>query len=323
MSTSRDVDAREAATMLQAAESVTVLCHVNPDADALGSALGLGISLQRAGTPVQVAFASPAEPTESLSSLPGRELLVAPQDVADKVDLLVAVDCGSLGRLGDLADRAETARETLVIDHHASNTCFGTANLVDATAESTTVLVSAVLDAWGVQLDAPLAHCLYAGLVTDTSSFRRARPETHELAARFIAAGIDPVAVSRPLMDTHPFDWLRMLSDVFGDAVLDPSAAGGRGLAYAVVRCADITGLRPEETESVIDLVATAAEAEVAVVFKQVDRTCWSVSLRAKSEVDVSVVAGALGGGGHRLSAGYTASGTVEEAIAALRIALG
>jgi phosphoesterase RecJ-like protein len=323
MSMPRDVDAHEAAAMLEAASSVTVLCHVNPDADALGSALGIAISLHRAGTPVQVAFATPAEPTESLTSLPGCELLVAPEDVADEVDLLVAVDCGSMGRLGVLRDRAEGAGQTLVIDHHASNTHFGDANFVDTAAESTTVLVSDVLDAWGVPIDETLAHCLYAGLVTDTSSFRRARPHTHELAARFIAAGIDPVAVSRPLMNTHPFGWLGMLSRVLGAAVLDRSAAGGQGLAYAVVRSADAVGLRAEETESVVDLVATASEAEVAAVVKQSGPQCWTVSLRAKSTVDVAVVASKLGGGGHRLAAGYPAAGTVEEVIAALRRALG
>lgn len=323
MTTLRDVDAGEAARMLAAARSVTVLCHVNPDADALGSALGIGISLQRAGTPVQVAFASPAAPAESLTSLPGCELLVAPEDVAHEVDLLVAVDCGSLGRLGALRHCAEGAQDTLVIDHHASNTRFGTANLVDPMAESTTVLVCDVLDAWGVHVDATLAHCLYAGLVTDTSSFRRARAYTHELAARFIDAGINPMAVAAPLMDTHPFGWLGMLSAVLGDAVLDRAAAGGRGLAYAVVRCADTVGLRVEETESVVDLVATASEAEVAAVLKETDRMGWSVSLRAKSGFDVSVVASALGGGGHRRAAGYTAAGTAEEVIRALRTALG
>lgn len=318
-----DVDTPAAAALVRGARSVTVLCHVNPDADALGSALGLGIALRRRGVPVQVAFASPEAPTESLRSLPGQDLLVSADEVAHTVDLLIAVDCASSDRLGGLSQRMTGARCTLVIDHHASNTHFGDANLVDAAAESTTVLVGAVLDAWGVPIDATLAHCLYAGLVTDTSSFRRARPHTHEFAARLLTTGLEPVAVTRPLMDTHPFGWLGMLSTVLGDAVLDRAAAGGRGLAYAVVRCADTLGLRPEEIESVVDLVATAAEAEVAVVFKQTAQGRWSVSLRAKTAVDVSVVATSLGGGGHRLAAGYSTAGSEQEVVAELRSALG
>ncbi|WP_127782381.1 bifunctional oligoribonuclease/PAP phosphatase NrnA [Rhodococcus sp. X156] len=323
MTASSEISASEAATLLGTAEAVTVLCHVNPDADALGSALALGIALRRADIGVQVSFADPAVPSESLRSLPGQDLLVPPTEVDPAPGLLVVVDCGSSGRLGDLRDRVDTAKQTLVIDHHASNTYFGSANLVDPFAESTTVLVADVLAAWGVELDRDLAYCLYAGLVTDTSSFRRARPQTHELASRLIATGLNPVEVVRPLMDTHPFAWLQLLSRVLGSAVLERSAAGGRGLAYAVVPSADIGGLRSEETESIIDLVATASEAEVAAVLKQTSELGWTVSLRAKSEVDVAAAATALGGGGHRLAAGYSAVGTAEEVVAALLAVLG
>jgi phosphoesterase RecJ-like protein len=318
-----ETDARGAAELLEQATSVTVVCHVNPDADALGSALALGTALRRRGTPVQVAFADPAETPESLRTLPGGDLLVAPGEVSHEVDVLVVVDCGSAGRMGALRDRMSGAREVLVVDHHVSNARFGSINLVDGAAESTTVLVCEVLDAWGVPLDRDLAHCLYAGLVTDTASFRWARPATHELAARLLATGIDPVDVSRPLMDTHPFGWLGMLASVLGSAGLHREAAGGLGLAHAVVRCSDREGMRAEETESVVDLVRTASEAEVAAVLKEGPPRQWSVSLRAKSVVDVSAVAALLGGGGHRRSAGYTAHGSSEDVLAALRTALG
>jgi phosphoesterase RecJ-like protein len=318
-----ETDARGAAQLLEQATSVTVVCHVNPDADALGSALALGTALRRRGTPVQVAFAAPAETPESLRTLPGGDLLVAPGEVSQAVDVLVVVDCGSAGRMGALRDRMSGAREVLVVDHHVSNTRFGSINLVDGAAESTTVLVCEVLDAWGVPVDRDLAHCLYAGLVTDTASFRWARPATHELAARLLATGIDPVDVSRPLMDTHPFGWLGMLASVLGAAGLDREAAGGLGLAHAVVRCSDREGMRAEETESVVDLVGTASEAEVAAVLKEGPPRQWSVSLRAKSVVDVSAVAALLGGGGHRRSAGYTAQGSSEDVLGALRTALG
>lgn len=319
----REVDVEQAVALLASAATATVLCHVNPDADALGSALALGAVLQRRGVAVQVAFAEPACTPESLCTLPGTELLVAAGDVVDEVDLLVTVDCGSAGRLGSLRDRLSGAEEVLVIDHHVSNTMFGTAHLVDGEAESTTVVLCAVLDAWGVDIDRDLAHCLYAGLVTDTGSFRRARPATHELAARLIGTGLDPVAVSRPLMDTHPFGWLGMLSTVLGAARLETDAACGHGLAFAVIGCADARGMRAEETESVVDLVRTTSEAEVAAVLKESAPGCWSVSLRAKEIVDVAAVATKLGGGGHRLAAGFTARGSAEDVLAALRGALG
>ena len=122
-----------------------------------------------------------------------------------------------------------------MIDHHASNQMFGTANFVDPSADSTTMMVADLLDAWGKPIDTDVAHCLYAGLTTDTGSFRWASARAFRLAARLVDIGVDNAAISRTLMDTHPFAWLPMLSRVLGSAQLLPEAVGGRGLVYAVV----------------------------------------------------------------------------------------
>ncbi|HEY0641376.1 MAG TPA: DHHA1 domain-containing protein, partial [Pseudonocardiaceae bacterium] len=236
--------------------------------------------------------------------------------------LLVALDAGSAARLGPLAGRVRTARRVLVIDHHASNTRFGHHHLVDEGAEATAVLVLRLLDQLDVEIDLDIARCLYAGLVTDTRCFRFARPETHRLAARLLDAGVRPEAEARALLDTHPFGWLGMLSSVLERARLEPAAARGLGLVYTVVRAADSAELRTEEVESVIDLVRTASEAEVAAVLKEVGHQRWSASLRAKERVDVGAAATRLGGGGHRLASGFTAAGTADEVLAALRAAL-
>ncbi|WP_433656674.1 DHH family phosphoesterase [Nocardia sp. CA-128927] len=333
MTTMRDaVDLESAVEALNAARSVTIVCHVQPDADTVGSGLGLALVLHRRGIPVWVSFAEPAELPESMRSLPGVHHLVAPADVPAEVDLLIAVDCGSVGRLGALVDRMSGAAKTLVIDHHRSNTRFGTVNVVDAGAESTTSLIVRLLDAWGVPIDLEVAHCLYAGLVTDTGSFRWVRPGTHELAERLLATGIDGAEIARALLDTHPFGWLTMLSRVLGTAQLVPGVHGGIGLVYAFVRLDDIADVSSEEAESVIDIVRTTSEAGIAAVFKEsstgADR--WTVSLRARDSrpgaddgVDVAEIAAALGGGGHRFAAGYTAYGAADELVATLLAALG
>ncbi|WP_330249226.1 bifunctional oligoribonuclease/PAP phosphatase NrnA [Nocardia sp. NBC_00565] len=317
---------------LNAARSVTILCHVQPDADTIGSGLALALVLHRRGIPVWVSFAEPAELPATMRTLPGVRHLVRPVDVPAEVDLLITVDCGSVGRLGALADRLAGARTTLVLDHHRSNTRFGAINVVDASAESTTSLVAGLLDAWQVAIDAEVAHCLYAGLVTDTGSFRWVRPGTHQLAERLLATGIDGAEITRSLMDTHPFDWLPMLSRVLGTARLESAVHGGVGLAYVFVRRGDVAGVRSEEVESVIDIVRTTAEAGVAAVFKE-SRTIddrWTVSLRSRDSgpgvrdgVDVSEVATALGGGGHRYAAGYTTHGRLEDVVSALLTVLG
>ncbi|NKY45182.1 DHH family phosphoesterase [Nocardia cerradoensis] len=320
-------DPAAAVEVLAAARSVTVLCHVQPDADTVGSGLALAQVLHRRGVPVQVSFAEPAELPASMRSLPGVAYLVPAEQVAAQVDVLVTVDCGSVGRLGALADRIDGAATTVVIDHHRSNTRFGDVNLIDETAESTTSVLARLFDAWGEEIDRDIAHCLFAGLVTDTGCFRWGGPGTHLLADRLLATGIDGAGITRTLMDTHPFGWLPMLSRVLGSARLEPRAAGGAGLVYAFVHSDDSDGLRSEEVESVIDVVRTTAEADVAAVFKQsrTDAGCWTVSLRSRDSgvgtgdaVDVARVATGLGGGGHRYAAGYTTYGTSEDVVADL-----
>ena len=316
------VDGRGAAQLLSTADSVSVVCHVYPDADTIGAGLSLALILERAGKRVEVGFAAPELLPESLQSLPGGHLLVAPDDMRRDFDLVVTVDIPSVNRLGDLSDLIETARRVLVIDHHASNQLFGTANYVDPSADSTTMLVAELLDAWGKPIDQRVAHCLYAGLTTDTGSFRWASARAHRLAARLLELGVDNASISRTLLDTHPFSWLPMLSRVLSSAQLAPDAAGGRGLVYAVVRHQEWVDARPEEVESIVDIVRTTAQAEVAAVFKEIEPQHWTVSMRAKSVVDLSVVASAFGGGGHRLAAGYSAVGPADDVVKALTQAL-
>jgi phosphoesterase RecJ-like protein len=317
------VDGRGAAELLDAAESVSVVCHVYPDADTIGAGLALALVLERSGKRVEVGFATPSVLPESLQSLPGGHLLVDPDAMRSDSDLVVTVDIPSVNRLGALRALADSGREVLVIDHHASNQLFGTANYVDPSADSTTMLVAELLDAWGKPLDQRVAHCLYAGLTTDTGSFRWASARAHRLAARLLELGVDNASISRTLLDTHPFSWLPMLSRVLSSANLLPNAVDGLGLVYAVVGYEEWRDARPEEVESIVDIVRTTAQAEVAAVFKEIEPQHWTVSMRAKSEVDLAAVASAFGGGGHRLAAGYSATGSAEAVVKALETELG
>lgn len=316
------VDARQAAELLDAAATVSVVSHVYPDADTIGAGLALALVLDHAGKAVQVSFAAPADLPESLQSLPGGHLLVNPERMRRDADLVVTVDIPGINRLGALRELADSASEVLVIDHHASNQLFGTANYVDASADSTTMLVAELLDAWGKPIDVGVAHCLYAGLTTDTGSFRWASARAHRLAARLVELGVDNASISRTLLDTHPFAWLPMLARVLSSAQLDADALGGRGLVYAVVGHHEWANARPEEVESIVDIVRTTQQAEVAAVFKEIEPGHWSVSMRAKA-YDLTGVAGAFGGGGHPHAAGYSANGSAEDVVRALHTALG
>jgi len=317
------VDALGAVELLSRAATIAVVAHVHPDADTIGAGLALALVLDKCGKGVEVSFAAPADLPESLASLPGCHLLVDPDAMRRDVDLVVTVDVPSLKRLGELSDLALPDRQLLVIDHHASNEMFGTANFIDVSADSTTMMVAEMLDTWGKPIELDVAHCIYAGLTTDTGSFRWASARALRLAARLVDIGVDNAAISRTLMDSHPFGWLPLLSRVLRSSQLLPDAVGGRGLVYAVVENRDLTGSRPEEVESIVDIVRTTQQAEVAAVFKEVAPRQWSVSMRAKAEVDLAAVASAFGGGGHRLAAGYSTAGSIDDAVSSLCAALG
>lgn len=311
-----------AAALLAAGRDVTLLAHVDPDADSLGSALALGIALHRRGARVRVSFASPAEVPETLAPLDVLGILVPPEQVPSAPELLVACDAADPARLGGLAGRLATAGSSVMIDHHASNRGFGTFQVLDPSAEATVVLVHRVLVAMGQPLDVDVARCLYAGLVTDTRGFRTAGESAHRLAADLVATGVDPAALVRPIMDTHPYGWLSALGRALERTVLEPVAARGLGLVHTVVPLDDVSRFRREDVDSVVDIVRTAAEAEVAAVLKEVAGLRWVASLRSNGLVDVAAAAALLGGGGHRAAAGFTREGTVDEVLAALRGAL-
>jgi phosphoesterase RecJ-like protein len=316
-------DIRDAAALLASATDVTVLGHVRPDADALGSALALGRALRQRGAKVRVSFGEPDEAPETLRWLDEDGLLTHPDDLPDTEALLVCVDTPVPKRLGRLAGRVELAGSVLVIDHHATNTFYGGCNVVDESAEASAILVFRILDAMGVELDEPIARGIYAGIVTDTSGFRRASPETHRMAARLLEAGVDAELVVRKIVDERPFTWLPMLSAVLREAELEPEAARGRGFVHAVVRVDAARTVRGEEVESVIDVIRSVREAAVAAVLKQdlANPAQWQISLRSIG-IDVSAVAAEFGGGGHRQAAGCTIAGTAEEVLAGLRAAL-
>jgi phosphoesterase RecJ-like protein len=319
-----DLTASAAAVLSAAAEgraTVVLSGHVQPDADALGSTLALAEGLRRRGARVLATFPAPFTLPASLAWLPGAEGLVPASAVPASPDLFVSLDAASPGRLGELAALLDGAATSVVVDHHASNPGFGDVRVVDPAAPATVVLVADLLDGLGVTLDERLATCLYAGLTADTGSFRfgNTRPDTHELAARLLATGIDHSEISRRLFDTAPFGWLGLLSEVTGRAVLEPEVGAGLVWTWSSTAEAAEHGLPGEQLEALVDVVRATEEADVACVLKGQDDGSWSVSLRSRGGTDLAAVAMALGGGGHTLAAGYSSYLDREKTIEALR----
>ena len=308
---------------IEQAEAVCLACHVCPDGDALGSMLAFAQALRTLGKPFTASFGDAFVAPRILHFLPGLDLLTDPGDYPAEPDVMVTFDAASSDRLGSLAANAGKARELIVLDHHSSNTRFGTTHLVDPAAAATAAVAEELIGRLGVPLTHDIALDLYVGLVTDTGSFKYAAttPEVHALAGRLLATGIRPERVAREVWDRAPFGYLPVLAAALGRARLEADAAGGLGMVWTTVPRTDRAahGLPYDLLEGVIDVVRRTDEAEVAVVFKEDDEGAWQVSTRSKGRIDVGMACVALGGGGHPAAAGFTLHGDVEPTVARLR----
>lgn len=304
--------------------NVLLLAHVTPDADALGSALGLGLALQGLGKQVQVTVGEPGFTTPaSLDFLPGTELIRAPEDLSP-ADLVISCDVSSDARLGSAKSILEAAPASIAIDHHPSFTGFGTIHLVDPKAAATAEIVLELIDRLQVPMTLDIASAIYSGLTTDTGSFKYQSTTSHTLrtAARLLDTGVDSAKLSRLLFDDEPLAALVMMGEAVSRATLIPAAAAGQGLVYTSVSIEQRPGLDELAVERVIEALRKTSEAEVAAVLKQADDGHWKVSMRSKTSVDVGAVANELGGGGHKHASGYSSTGDLSQTISELVDAL-
>jgi phosphoesterase RecJ-like protein len=321
-----------AVELLRRAPDVTLACHVAPDGDALGSMLALARVLAASGVTTTATWGDErwAVPAP-YRWLPDLDTVVSPREVSQQPSLLVVLDTASRDRLGVLGPLPERAGDVVVIDHHAHSgedpaTRLPGVQLVDATSAATAVVVEELLRRMDAEVDATTATLLYVGLVTDTGSFQHSAttPAVHDVAARLLDAGARPDVVAQHLWGTKPFAYQQLLGAALSRAELEAAAVAGHGLVWTVVGrdALVLTGLTLDDVESVIDVVRSAREADVAVVLKEDVDGSFRVSTRSRGKTDVGAACAALGGGGHRLAAGFTSYDDVATTMDKLRSAL-
>jgi len=304
-----------AAQAIAAASRVTLVCHVNPDGDALGSTLGLHHVLCAAGVDSVASFPSPFVVAPHYRELPGLDLLTPPGLVDAEPEVMVTFDCGAPDRLGELETSAKAATELVVVDHHASNERYGTINVIDVDAAASGVLVRRLIDRLDLPLTRDAAICLYAALVCDTGRFQYESTtcEVFGLAQELADYDLPISSLSRTLFEEHRFAYLQLVADVLAGAQLVPD----KRFVWAKVTQADLArhDVSFEEVEGLIDLVRRTREADVSCVLKEAGDGAWRVSLRSLGAVDVCKIAEAEGGGGHRLAAGFTSDDSADVVV--------
>jgi len=307
-----------AAEVIASAPTLALACHHTPDGDALGSTLALAILAVAHGKEVVASWPEPFPVAPHYEFLPGLELATKPHDFPTTPDVMITFDCGSLGRLAELAVAAKSARELIVIDHHVSNDGYGTINVIDPLAAASAVIVRRLVELLGWDLTHDAALCLYTGLVCDTGRFQydNTTPEVFALAQELSGFDLPIGDITRKLFEEHRLAYLKLAAEAIDRAEYDPE----RRFVVTWVLADDLArhGVLMEETEGLIDLVRRTSEADVSAVLKETpDGT--KVSLRAVNDFDVSALAVDFGGGGHRAAAGFLSERSVPEVLEAIR----
>ena len=287
-----------------------IACHENPEGDAIGSELALALALRKMGKTVTVLNADPVP--GNLAFLPGADSVVREED-GSRYDVAVVVDCGSAERTGRVQREIRKPPILVNIDHHRTNGGCGEFCLIDPDAAATGMLIYRILSALGVEIGYDVAVNIYVAILTDTGSFHysNSSPEAFHIAGEMIRRGIDPWAIAEQVYETQSADRLRLLGRVLGSLEI---TAGGKVASITTMRkdLSDFSSGK-DSLEGFINYPRSILGVEVAVSFREEGEREIRVSFRSKGRVDVSAVALAFGGGGHRNAAGCTMQGTFAE----------
>ena len=308
---------------IRSADRFILVTHENPDGDALGSLVAMQ-EILRALDKDSVMFMAAEEfplPYEYRFFVLDGLVSVVPDDVADRT--IVFLDCGNIDR-NPAHELKRDGAHILNLDHHHDNTRFGTVNHVVPEASCTAEVVWDLMKALGVRPTLPVAEALYVGLVTDTGKFMYENTGTraHVMAAELIATGVDVHEIYKRLYEGIPYGKLELLAR--GLTNVERYDDGRLTLSHLSADDFRQTGAEENYSEGVIDhLRSVEGTAVAALVRDRLGRGTAGlrkVSLRASDDrVDVSRIARAQGGGGHRQAAGFSTEMAWDELVAFLR----
>ncbi|MFQ5855907.1 MAG: bifunctional oligoribonuclease/PAP phosphatase NrnA [Anaerolineae bacterium] len=300
--------ALELAQHITNAEHIYLGTHVDPDGDAIGSLLGMAWMLRDVGKEVTAACADPVP--ETYAFLPGSDGVT--HDPPADEDLIISLDAGGLDRLGRLyvPDRF-VGRPVVNIDHHVTNTRFGDAVLVDPEAAATAEILYLLLDRLELPLTLPAATCLLTGIITDTRSFRTSNTTSRvlQVAALLVQSGAPLPDITQQVFESKPISSLRLLGQALEAMHRSDRIIWSHVTQDMFRRC----NARAEDANSIINLLNSTREADMAILFREDADGSVDVGFRSKPGVNVSEIAVALGGGGHPQASGCRLSGPLPE----------
>jgi bifunctional oligoribonuclease and PAP phosphatase NrnA len=304
---------QEAFNLIKNSSHILFASHVNPDADTLGSSLGMMHAITSLNKKTTVYNCS--EIPASLGFLPGIEKItnIFPNDV----DLVIALDCGNIKRLG----LVDGSYKILNIDHHASNPMYGDENIVISSAASAGSVVLKFLEEFDFEINKDSATCLYAALASDTGFFQyESTDENVFLDAAYLAkCGADAAFIAQQLTQKEPLSKIKLLSEIL--QTLKIMGDGKMASLYMTQEMLTKCAAKNDEADGAVELARSIDGVEVSLFLREEKGGKIRGSLRSKNFTDVNALAALFGGGGHVKAAGFTIESDTEFALKAAEIA--
>lgn len=302
-------------SVLRHAERIALVSHIRPDADAVGSILGLGRSLCLERRKVH--FVLEDGVPENLAFLPGADLVLKPgSDPIMDLDVAVALDTATHDRIGEGCQFVlGGARKWINIDHHGSNPAFGDLHYIDTGSPATGQIIYELLQQQGLPMDDEVRQNLFAAISTDTGSFQFASTtaRSHRIAAEMIEDGLDIANLCRLLYHTFPRRRFELQKAMLNEMRF---RSHDRIVSWILTRTVmHQAAMRPGDTEGLIDVLRSVDSVIAAVIFEELEDGKIRVSARSKdARLNVAGICAQFGGGGHAMAAGARIKGTPDEA---------
>lgn len=296
------------------ANSIAISAHINPDGDALGSALGLRKSLELYGKKADVIKISQVD--DYLKFLPQIENYKDPSQKS--YDLFIIVDCSEFDRIDKAIEICKNSKNVLVIDHHKGGSIKTDLNIIHSDSPASCELVYEIIKRLNLPMDKEIATLLYAGLVTDTGRFLYSNISelTFYTAADLYKIGADFEMIYKNLYQNKEISKLQFENYLLNKVEFKkPYALVG----VSQKTCVDF-GVQMGDSESVVNMLRDLKGIEVACLVKEYGENEYKISLRSKDYLDVSEIARNNGGGGHIRASGFTLNAdSMDEALNKMR----
>ncbi|MEE4608973.1 MAG: DHH family phosphoesterase [Desulfobacteraceae bacterium] len=285
---------------------VLLTTHTHPDGDAIGSLLALGLILERMGKTMAMVDEDPIPAIYRF--LPEVERITRQVPAGIDFDAAVVLDCGSLQRVGAVAEAVAAVPVVVNIDHHVTNEAFGAFRLVDPDACATTEIIYRLIREMSVPIDKIVATAIYTGIFTDTGSFRFSNTnlEAFAICREMVALGVDPYQVAKHVYGTYSLGRIKLLNMALDSIEL--TANGKMSIMTLSQEMLRETRTQPEDGDGLINYARRIEDVRVAALIQELNSDQadhYHVSLRSDGSVDVARIALSRGGGGHASAAGF------------------